>query len=60
MAEKYTALLTVQNSVEVLHIFYVTGKTSPVLKINVKKLNSLKLGVRTAWWTRTTKTAKIF
>ena len=25
-----------------------------------KKLNSLKLSVRTTWWTRTTKTAKIF
>jgi len=27
--------------------------------INVKKLNSLKLGVRTTWGTRTTKIAKI-
>ena len=31
--------------------------TVQLLKINV---NSLKLGVRTTWWSRTTKTAKIF
>jgi len=30
------------------------------LLINVKKLTSLKLGVRTTWWTQSTKTAKIF
>jgi len=28
--------------------------------INVKKLTSLKLGVRTTWGTQSTKTAKIF
>jgi len=28
--------------------------------INVKKLTSLKLSVRTTWWSQTSKTAKIF
>ena len=33
---------------------------SLLIKINVKKLTSLKLGVRTTWSTQSTKTAKIF
>ena len=38
----------------------VRDTTKVILLKNVKNLNSLKLGVRTTWWTRTTKTAKIF
>ena len=34
--------------------------TSVLEAINVKKLTSLKLRVRTTWWTQSTKTAKIF
>jgi len=33
---------------------------TPLEKINVKKLTSLKLSVRTTWWSQTSKTAKIF
>jgi len=33
---------------------------SSISKNKCKKLTSLKLGVRTTWWSQTSKTAKIF
>jgi len=44
-----------------LTVTFVTLQQKTLLRNKCKKnLNSLKLRVRTTWWTRTTKTAKIF